>query len=205
MKKIYLDVFSFCFMIVIGFLPFHSNSFSGNEADELVIDTELVANRKSIKKRRPFTSSTLLQSHKQAKTITEVPSSQIKGGDYYEYDDVTLQEGKGSQATRNSKEGKYWHIFADGKKAGKIFINLINTKPFGEHASIQLFLNQAMQCKHIGRYAYQKACEVSPFNEIYAYMRKSNIASKKAAIAAGFVIVANQFSRQLTLLWSRKK
>ena len=52
---------------------------------------------------------------------------------------------------------------------------------------MQIFLNQKSQGKEgIGRIASKKACEESEYPEIYAAMRKNNIASIKAAIVADF-------------------
>lgn len=98
----------------------------------------------------------------------------------------------------------YWRIRVAGKSAGKVFINEINEPPFGLHASIQIFLNKAHQGKGIGPIAYRRACELSSYDVIYAHMRKSNSASRKAALAAGFVEDVTPGQRQLTMRWNRK-
>lgn len=110
---------------------------------------------------------------------------------------VELIEGKGGQG----KHLRYWHIFSEGKRAGKVYIDLADDEILGKHNAIQIFLNKASQGKGIGRLGYKIACETSGFSEIYAHMRKSNIASKKAALAAGFVEVKNEKLIQLVLVW----
>lgn len=87
--------------------------------------------------------------------------------------------------------------------AGKVFINYIEDEDIGNHASIQIFLNKASQGKHVGRHAYSMACELSQYDEVYAHMAKKNIASRKAAKAAGFEVYSDV--GQLIMKWTRKK
>lgn len=86
--------------------------------------------------------------------------------------DISLIAGRGTKTTGGGSGGHYWNIFCEEKKAGKVFINLINVEPLGEHPSLQIFLNKASQGKHIGRYAYGKACELSSYDQVFAYMSK---------------------------------
>ena len=80
---------------------------------------------------------------------------------------------------------------------------MIDEEPFGKHASIQIFLNKQAQGKGIGRIAYRMACEESEHDELYAHMRKSNEASKRAALAAAFEIVEDERINQFVMLWKR--
>jgi hypothetical protein len=114
-------------------------------------------------------------------------------------DDVVLKQGKGGLKTGGMPGGKFWHIFHQGVRAGKVFINYDNDT---KKAEIQIFLNQKSQGKGIGRIAYRKACEDSKYQEIYALMRKSNIASIKAALAAGFKEIPSK-TNQTTMLWQK--
>lgn len=82
--------------------------------------------------------------------------------------------------------GEAWRIDVAGKRAGLVFVNRVDEPPLGRHASIQIFLNRASQGRRIGRLGYEKACELSQYDEIFAHMRKSNIASRRAAEEAGF-------------------
>ena len=68
--------------------------------------------------------------------------------------------------------------------------------------SAPFFINQKSQGQGIGRIAYQKACKESKYLEIYASMKKSNIASIRAAFAAGFKIVPSA-SNQVVMLWPK--
>lgn len=97
----------------------------------------------------------------------------------------------------------YWRIRLNGISAGKVFINWINEAPYGEHASIQIFLNKAHQGRGIGPVAYRQACELSGYEVVYAHMRKSNIASQKAAVRAGFKLDTTP-QQQLTMVWRKQ-
>src|SRR3546814_14369763 len=82
--------------------------------------------------------------------------------------------------------GESWCCEADVERAGTVFINLSEEPPIGKHASLQIFLNRESQGRQIGRLAYRAACDASEYNVVYAHMRKSNIASRRAAEEAGF-------------------
>jgi RimJ/RimL family protein N-acetyltransferase len=91
----------------------------------------------------------------------------------------------------------------NGKRAGTTFINMIDEPPVGKHPSIQIFLNRANQGRGIGRVGYRKACEGSAHDVIYAHMRKSNVASRRAAEAAGFQDITPPDHSQLIMMWKR--
>lgn len=118
--------------------------------------------------------------------------------------EVDLERGKGSKKTGGSAGGFFWKIMYNEKSAGKIFINWIDITPVGKHASIQIFLNKGSQGKHIGRIAYERACTLSDYDEVYAYMSKKNISSYKAAIAAGFKEQNIPGIYQRLMRWVRK-
>ncbi|WP_375444402.1 hypothetical protein [uncultured Fibrella sp.] len=116
---------------------------------------------------------------------------------------VELRTGRGSKVKGGGPEGHYWHIYVNDKRAGNVYINIIDDERLGRHPSIHLFLNQQMRGKHIGRCVYKIACELSQYDAVYAHMRKSNDASKKAALEAGYSVLQNYNERQLTLIWRR--
>lgn len=118
--------------------------------------------------------------------------------------DVTLVEGKGGAERGGGPGGHYWHIQAGEKRAGHVFINVIQDQFFGEHPSIQIHINQSERGKQIGRVAYQLACEQSHYDKVYAHMRKSNIASRRAAEEAGFEVIEDKRNPQLSMVWQRK-
>ena len=120
-------------------------------------------------------------------------------------EDVHLVVGKGSSKHGGGADGYYWHIYVSNRRVGNIFINLISDGFFGQHPSIQIFLNQAEQGKQIGRIAYRLACEQSGYDTVYAHMRKSNTASIRAAEEAGFVVVENKDMSQRTMVWRRNR
>jgi len=117
--------------------------------------------------------------------------------------EVHLLQGKGSKRKGGDKRGYYWHIYANDTRAGFVFINWIDEEPFGEHASIQIKINTKFQNRGIGRVAYRLACDKSSYDTIFAHMRKSNLASKKAAEAAGFQAVTSSEISQLVMVWNR--
>ncbi len=84
-----------------------------------------------------------------------------------------------------------------------MYINVIDELPIGPHASIQIQLNTTVHGRGIGRIAYQAAVNDSGFDEVYAHMRKSNLASRKAAEHAGFTEVTEVPTAQLLMRWQR--
>jgi RimJ/RimL family protein N-acetyltransferase len=113
--------------------------------------------------------------------------------------DVTLVEG-----SKTSKEHAfYWHIYSKTKRAGQVYIDLANDPILGDHHSIHIFLNKTSQGQGIGRIGYKEACVRSGLDKIYAHMRKSNLASKRAAEAAGFKEVHHDAFTQLVLVWKK--
>lgn len=118
-------------------------------------------------------------------------------------DQVVLVRGRGTLGRGGGPLGEYWRIEAAGKRAGVVFINVVDEKPIGQHASIQIYLNNQSQGRQIGRVAYRKACEQSSHPVIYAHMRKSNVASRRAAEMAGFVVHETPGQPQLTMVWRR--
>lgn len=108
-------------------------------------------------------------------------------GEQIEPQDVHLVSSPGTPGKGDGPGGEKWRIEVRNLRAGEVFINLIDEPPLGRHASIQIFLNVKSQGRGIGRVAYRKACEASQHKVVYAHMRKSNVASRRAAEEAGFV------------------
>ncbi len=122
-----------------------------------------------------------------------------KGGPKVDAGRVTLVAGHGGKGKGDGPGGEYWRVQIDGKRAGAVFVNLIDEQPLGPHASMQIFLNVKDQGKGIGRVAYRLAAEASRYDTIYLHMRKSNDASRIAAELAGFIDVSPAGAIQLTL------
>jgi RimJ/RimL family protein N-acetyltransferase len=117
--------------------------------------------------------------------------------------DIRLVKGNGSPDRGGDKGGFYWHIYTGEQRAGYVFINIIDDDIIGEHPSIQIHINKNKRDKGIGRVAYKLACENSNYEEIFAHMRKSNKASRKAAEYAGFKKVSNDDISQLVMVWKK--
>lgn len=118
-------------------------------------------------------------------------------------DQVNLVRTKGTPGRGGGSGGEAWRIDVEAKRAGIVFINLIDEPPVGPHASIQIYLNVPNQGRHIGRVAYRIACEASSYDMIYAHMRKSNVASRRAAEEAGFQEDERPGHPQLLMVWRR--
>lgn len=99
--------------------------------------------------------------------------------------------------------GRAWEIYAGDELAGETYINIIDEAPFGRHASIQIYINRQNQGRKIGRTAYRLAAEESAYDAVYAHMRKSNLASSRAAEEAGFVDATPQGATQKVMAWRR--
>jgi len=117
--------------------------------------------------------------------------------------DVALVAVPGTPGKGKGPGGRKWRIEVDGVRAGEVYINVIDEPPLGPHASLQIYLNIKSQGRGIGRVAYAKACRLSPHDTVYAHMRRSNTASRRAAEAAGFTDATPPGFTQLILRWTK--
>ena len=118
---------------------------------------------------------------------------------------VRLEPGKGSAGRGSGQDAHYWHIHLDETRVGHIYINVLDEAPFGKHASIQIHINQTHRGRGIGSVAYRLACEQSGHDVVIATMRKSNLASQRAAAQAGFKVVEDMKIPQLAMRWTRSQ
>lgn len=133
------------------------------------------ANKVSAKRRKP--------THPTPKPKVLKPP---KGGPKIDPSKVELLQSPGPKDKGDGAGGEYWDVLVDGVRIGEVFVNVIDEPPLGMHASMQIFLNLSDQGKGVGRVAYLKAAEASAHDPLYLHMRKSNLASRLAAEAAGF-------------------
>lgn len=119
-------------------------------------------------------------------------------------DAVELIRTPGSRERGGGPGGEAWIILANGKRAGTAYINMVDDPIRGHHPSFHVFLNRPSQGRQIGRITYQYCCELSRYDVVYAHMRKSNTASRKAAEHAGFVDTTAPEDSQLVLVWHRQ-
>ena len=185
--------------LLFSFLSTHQGHAMDQDEDETSKEQKSLRKRKiqSLESSQPQKTDTSSKKKPVAKEDVGSKMAQIS--------EVELTPGKGTKNSGGGLGGQYWNIFYNEKGAGKVFINLINQPPLGEHPSLQIFLNKTSQGKHIGRIAYEKACELSKYDTIYAYMSKKNLPSIKAAAAAGFIQVFADTTRQMLMQWTRKK
>lgn len=127
------------------------------------------------------------------------PMTKPREGDRVQDSDVELRRGHGSHAKGEMPGGSFWHIFHQDVRAGSVFVNYDGDS---KQASIQIFLNRKSQSRGIGRIAYRRACEACGHSEVYAFMRRNNLASLRAATAAGFREVPPS-TGQVTMVWKR--
>ncbi len=120
-------------------------------------------------------------------------------------DELELVRTKGTRGRGGGADGEAWRIEWNGKRAGQVFINLIDQPPVGKHASIQIYLNLVSQGRGIGSLCYRWACERSQYDVIYAHMQKSNTASARAAEKAGFFDETSAQDRQKIMVWRRPR
>jgi RimJ/RimL family protein N-acetyltransferase len=114
---------------------------------------------------------------------------------------VRLEQGHGSKGRGDGPGGTYWHVYAGGRRAGHVYVNVVDDASLGTHASIQIQINKALQGRGIGKIAYRLAAERSGHGTVYAHMRKSNTASRRAAEVAGFEVIDAPGERQLLMRW----
>ncbi|WP_131803850.1 GNAT family N-acetyltransferase [Pseudofrankia sp. BMG5.36] len=118
--------------------------------------------------------------------------------------DVRLVAGRGSPGRGGDQGGRFWHIFDGDKRAGRIWINIVDTAGIGVHPSLTIELNKASRGHGIGTEAYRLAALASDHPTVWLHMRKSNVASRRAAEKAGFDVVVVPEDRQLVMRWDRR-
>lgn len=119
--------------------------------------------------------------------------------------EVALVSVSGTPGKGKGPGGEKWRIEFGGVRAGEVYINVIDEPPIGRHASLQIYLNIKSQGRGIGSVGYAKACQLSSHETIYAHMRRSNVASRRAAETAGFVDATPPGFTQLILRWVRPR
>ncbi len=118
-------------------------------------------------------------------------------------DDIEIISTSGTRHKGGGPGCEAWIVMAEGKRAGVAYINLLDDHIRGLHPSFHVFLNRPSQGRQIGRTVYKQCCLLSRYDVIYAHMRKSNTASRKAAEHAGFNDVSVKGDIQLVMVWRR--
>jgi Acetyltransferase (GNAT) domain len=128
-----------------------------------------------------------------------VPSNAPKVRD----EEVELIEGVGTRRTGAGAGGRYWHVRCRGDRAGRAYINYHETEAGSPRPSITVELNERSRGRGIGTIVFRRASELSGYDEVYASVRKSNTASRKALERAGFKPVKGWDGPSLSLVWER--
>lgn len=97
--------------------------------------------------------------------------------------------------------GFAWDIYVGDEIAGEVFINLAEKGQRVGQPFLEIYINRKNQGRKIGRAAYRLAAEQSPYDTVFAIMRKSNIASWRAAEEAGFVDDTPPGATQKAMVW----
>jgi RimJ/RimL family protein N-acetyltransferase len=118
-------------------------------------------------------------------------------------DDVEMVEGRGTPRNGGGPGGHYWHIRYRDDRAGRAYINYHATESGDPRPSITVELNERSRGHGIGTVAFRKACQLSQYDEVFASVRKGNIASRKALERAGFKPVEDWEGSELYLVWKR--
>jgi len=134
---------------------------------------------------------------KKRKAKPFVPSTEPRASE----EDVELVEGKGGPGTGGGPRGHYWHIRYRQDRAGRVYINYHETESGELRPSIMVGLNEKSRGRGVGTIAFRRACELSQYDEVYASVRKSNIASRNALQRAGFKPVEGWEGTGLYLVW----
>jgi RimJ/RimL family protein N-acetyltransferase len=117
--------------------------------------------------------------------------------------DIELIEGEVSKKHSGGKNLQYWHIYYKDKRAGRVYIKWVPSQTEEGYASITVELNKDKRGIGIGTICFQRACELSRYDIVFAEIRKGNIASKKAASRAGFQFLEGYQGSQIKMIWLR--
>lgn len=117
--------------------------------------------------------------------------------------DVRLEEGSGSSGHGGGRTGKFWHVFIEDGRAGRAWINERRFPDGASYAALTIELNEAVRGRGIGRVTYALAAEASGHDVVWLHMRRSNVASRRAAEYAGFQVVDAPTDPQLVMRWNR--
>jgi hypothetical protein len=99
---------------------------------------------------------------------------------------VNLVRVSGSPKRGGAPGGEAWRIDVKGKRAGSVFVNVINQPPLGRHASIQIFLNRTNQGRRVGRLAmkgHASSANTAKFSPTFA-SRTSRHAERPRQLAS---------------------
>ncbi|SRR5258708_1045939 len=118
--------------------------------------------------------------------------------------DINLVEGKSKKKSGGDVERQYWHIYCGDQRVGRVFIDWIATESREGDAAITVEINSKFRGRGVGTIVFRRACELSRYDEVFADIRKSNIASRIAAERAGFEELENKKGSGIKMVWHRK-
>jgi len=98
---------------------------------------------------------------------------------------------------------RFWHVYEGDRRAGGVWLNARTTPE--ARATLTIQLNQASRGRGIGRVAYRLAADATDEPEVWLHMRRGNVASRRAAQHAGFVVVDDPSDAQLVMRWTPRE
>jgi|SRR6185437_14293390 len=132
--------------------------------------------------------------------LNEVPAADLKNKKIKK---GIVDESQVSVEKMASKKFEGWRIKLEGTVCGHVkFIPRVD-EIFKRHVTVDIQIPKPQQGRHIGRYALQKAVVASGCSLFVAHLRKSNIASKKVLLAAGFKEVVFPLGNQLCMSFKK--
>lgn len=85
-----------------------------------------------------------------------------------------------------SKEFEGWKIKLASTSCGSIKFHRREDEVYKKHATVDINISRSHQGRHIGRFALKQAVEKSKNSFFVAFLKKSNIPSKKVFTAVSF-------------------
>lgn len=114
---------------------------------------------------------------------------------------VDLVEGNArNSGHKGSRYVKYWHIFFDKQRVGRVYITK-NVNDGKDYFAITVEINQKFRGRGIGTIVFRQAAEQSGVTEIVAEVRRSNIASIIAVSRANYKEEPDTPGKPLRFVW----
>jgi len=119
--------------------------------------------------------------------------------------EVVLVRGRGTKKVGSGAGCFYWHVTRNGIRVGRASINILVHTHGEQRPSVSVELTTRQRGQGVGSIAFRRACHLSGYSEVYATVRRTNLASRIALERAGFVISADLPGRELEMIWRRSQ
>ena len=116
---------------------------------------------------------------------------------------VFVNEDQVAVKKMSSKLFEGWRILLDNKACGYVKFFPKYDPIFHQHVTVDFAIPKPKRGLHIGRFGLKKAIDASVHHLFVAYLRKSNLASKKVLFSVGFSETKNT-SNQMCMTYTKK-